>query len=321
MCGFIGMIRNKQNILDNEEVDSFQKQTDLITHRGPDDQGQYQDQYVSFGCRRLSIIDIDNGAQPLSYDNDKIWLIFNGEIYNFVELHRDLQKEGYTFETDSDTEVIAALFSQHKEKAFQYLRGMFSILIWDKENETLYGTRDPFGIKPLFYYETENGTLFASEKKSIALMMDKQEVNQEALHHYLSFQFVPEPMTMTTGIKKVEPDHYFIQKPGEPIAFHRYWKATFNPVLMDKQDWIKRIQDSLYDSVHFHMRSDVPVGSFLSGGIDSTLIVAMAKEINPNIKTFSVGFEREGFSEIDVAKETADKLDVENISYVITPDE
>src|SRR5699024_11242734 len=135
MCGFIGMIRNKQNILDNEEMDFFQKQNDLITHRGPDDEVDYHDQYVSFGFRRLSIIDIDNGAQPLSYDNDKIWLIFNGEIYNFVELHRDLQKEGYTFETDSDTEDIAALFSQHKEKDFKYLRGMFSILICNKVYE------------------------------------------------------------------------------------------------------------------------------------------------------------------------------------------
>src|SRR5699024_8453954 len=136
----------------------------------------------------------------------------------------------------------------------------------------------------------------------------KEEVSKDALQHYLSFQFVPEPMTMTPGIKKVEPGHYFVIKPGEAIEFTRYWHATFNPVLMDKQNWIKRIQDVMYDSVSVHMRSDVPVGSFLSGGIDSTIIVAMAKEINPNIKTFSVGFEREGFSEVDVAEETAEKL-------------
>lgn len=321
MCGFIGMIRNKPSIPNEESMNVFKDQNDIITHRGPDDEGYFQDDYVSFGFRRLSIIDLDSGGQPLSYDSDKLWLVFNGEIYNYVELREQLADEGYEFATESDTEVIAALFSKHKENAFQYLRGMFSILVWDKENETFYGARDPFGIKPLFYYETEESAVFASEKKSITLMMDKKEVSHEALQHYLSFQFVPEPKTMTPGIKKVEPGHYFVKKPGESIEFTRYWHATFNPILTEKQNWIKRIQDVMYDSVNVHMRSDVPVGSFLSGGIDSTIIVAMAKEINPNIKTFSVGFEREGFSEVDVAKETAEKLDVENISYIISPEE
>lgn len=321
MCGFIGIIRNNPDTFDEEQRHAFKMQNNITTHRGPDDEGYYHDDFVSFGFRRLSIIDIETGQQPLSYDDEKIWLIFNGEIYNYVELRNELVNEGYTFETESDTEVIAVLFSKHKEKAFDYLRGMFSILVWDKENETLYGARDPFGIKPLFYHETEEGTVFASEKKSITLMMENEEVNNDALQHYLSFQFVPEPMTMTAGINKVEPGHYFIKKPGDPVAFHRYWHATFNPVLMDKQGWVKRIQNVMYDSVNVHMRSDVPVGSFLSGGIDSTIIVAMAKMYNPNIKTFSVGFEREGFSEVDVAKETAEKLDVENISYIISPEE
>lgn len=321
MCGFIGMIRNNPGLPNEAEMYLFKKQNNIITHRGPDDEGYFHDDYVSFGFRRLSIIDLESGQQPLSYHDEKVWLIFNGEIYNYVELRDELQKEGYAFATESDTEVIAALFAKHKENAFQYLRGMFSILIWDKENETLYGVRDPFGIKPMFYYETEDGTIFASEKKSISFMTKREEVNYDALQHYLSFQFVPEPMTMTEKIMKVEPGHYFVKKPDEPIAFTRYWHASFNPVLMDKWDWIKNIQDVLYDSVNVHMRSDVPVGSFLSGGIDSTIIVAMAKEFNPNIKTFSVGFEREGFSEIDVAKETAEKLHVENISYVISPEE
>ncbi|WP_106496842.1 asparagine synthase (glutamine-hydrolyzing) [Lentibacillus sp. Marseille-P4043] len=321
MCGFIGMIRNHPSMPNEEAIHLFEQQNNIITHRGPDDEGYFHDEYVSFGFRRLSIIDIESGQQPLSYNDEKIWLIFNGEIYNYVELREDLVKDGYQFATESDTEVIAALFAKHKEQAFSYLRGMFSILVWDKENETFYGARDPFGIKPLFYRETEEGTIFASEKKSITLMMENEEVSDEALQHYLSFQFVPEPLTMTTGIKKVEPGHYFVKKPGQAISFTRYWHATFNPVLMDKQDWIKRIQDVMYDSVNVHMRSDVPVGSFLSGGIDSTLIVAMAREFNPNIKTFSVGFEREGFSEVDVAKETADKLNVENISYIISPEE
>ncbi|QKY69752.1 asparagine synthase (glutamine-hydrolyzing) [Lentibacillus sp. CBA3610] len=321
MCGFIGMLRNNPMTPNDQQQNNFKKQYNKMFHRGPDDEGYYHDDYVSFGFRRLSIIDLESGAQPLSYNDDKIRVIFNGEIYNYVELRKGLLDEGYAFATESDTEVIAALFAKYREKAFQYLRGMFSILIWDKEQETLYGARDPFGIKPLFYHETVEGIVLASEKKSITLMMENEDVSNEALQHYLSFQFVPEPMTMTTGIQKVEPGHYFVKKPAEKITFYRYWHATFSPRLMDKQDWIKRIQDVMYDSVKMHMRSDVPVGSFLSGGIDSTLIVALAKELNPNIKTFSVGFEREGYSEVEVAKETADKLEVENISYVVSPQE
>lgn len=153
-------------------------------------------------------------------------------------------------------------------------------------------------------------------------MLEKEEVNVDALQHYLSFQYAPEPMTLAQGIEKVEPGHYFVKKIGEDITFTRYWHATFQPIFnKDKKDWINKIQEVMYDSVKVHMRSDVPVGSFLSGGIDSTLIVSIAKEFNPNIKTFSVGFARDGFSEVDVAKETADKLKVENISYTITPEE
>jgi asparagine synthase (glutamine-hydrolysing) len=318
MCGFVGMIRHNK---DEVNAVPFENQTQIITHRGPDDEGFYHNEHISFGFRRLSIIDIESGKQPLSYENERYWIVFNGEIYNYLELKEELLKENFTFATDSDTEVILAMFHKYREQAFKQLRGMFAILIWDKEEETLYGARDHFGIKPLFYSHVDGKTYFASEKKSIGLLLKEETVNLEALHHYLSFQYVPEPLTLTEGIHKVEPGHYFVIKPGEDIEFHRFFHAQFNPKLMDKNDWIKRIQDVLFDSVNVHMRSDVPVGSFLSGGIDSSIIVAIAKEFNPNIKTFSVGFEREGFSEIDVAKETADKLGVENISYVITPDE
>ncbi|KGP89787.1 asparagine synthase [Pontibacillus chungwhensis BH030062] len=321
MCGFIGVIRDVPSPVDEEQKQSFKRRNDIITHRGPDDEGYYHDDYISFGFRRLSIIDIESGHQPLSYDDEKIWMVFNGEIYNYVELREDLQKQGYTFETESDTEVIAALFKDKQEGAFSYLRGMFAILIWDKEEQTFYGARDPFGIKPLFYSEQHNGTYFASEKKSITLLQENELVNTEALQHYLSYQYVPEPLTLTDGISKVEPGHYFVKKPGQAIKFHRYWHATFTQVAGSESEWIKRIQDVMYDSVNKHMRSDVPVGSFLSGGIDSSIIVAMAREFNPNLKTFSVGFERDGFSEVDVAKETAEKLGVENHSYIITPEE
>ena len=320
MCGFVGyIIDNKDE--NNINKNTFTEMTNVITHRGPDDVGYYFDDSVKFGFRRLSIIDLENGKQPLSYENERYWMVFNGEIYNYVELKRILQKKGYSFQTTSDTEVIAALFSNKKEQAFKDLRGMFSIVIWDKQEQMLYGARDRFGIKPLFYLESENKLIVASEKKSILLAKEMDTVSEESLHHYLTYQYVPEPMTMSNEIMKLEPGHMFIKKIGQPLIIKKYWEPTFKPTIGLIEQSTKEIINVLRESVSFHMRSDVPVGSFLSSGIDSTCIVALAKEINPNIKTFTVGFEREGYSEIDIAKESAEKLGVENISYKVTPEE
>ncbi|GIN88180.1 asparagine synthetase B [Heyndrickxia sporothermodurans] len=321
MCGFIGCIHDQEVGLRDADRQLFKNMNNIITHRGPDDDGFYEDEHIQFGFRRLSIIDLESGHQPLTYENERYWIIFNGEIYNYVELRNELIEEGLTFETSSDTEVILASYSHYKEKAVEKLRGMFAFTIWDKQEQTLIGARDPFGIKPFFYKEENNRTFFASEKKSILLAMEKEELNYEAAQHYMTYQFVPEPDTMTKGIKKLEPGHYFIKKLGEPMKMHRYWKAAFHPIQKSEDEFIKEIRDVLFDSVNVHMRSDVPVGSFLSGGIDSSIIASIAKQYHPNIKTFSVGFEHNGFSEIDVAKETADKLGVENISYVIKPEE
>ncbi|MEW9051950.1 MAG: asparagine synthase (glutamine-hydrolyzing) [Neobacillus sp.] len=318
MCGFIGCINEKNRKIVTQQ---FKDMNDIITHRGPDDEGFYEDEWIQFGFRRLSIIDIESGHQPLSYENERYWIIFNGEIYNYLELREDLEDAGLTFSTNSDTEVIIALYSHVKEKLVEKLRGMFAFVIWDKVEKTLYGARDHFGIKPFFYYEEEDRTLFASEKKSILLALKNDALNYKALQHYFTYQFVPEPETLSAAIKKLEPGHYFIKKPGMPMKEYQYWKANFTPVNKLEENFIKEIREVLIDSVKIHMRSDVPVGSFLSGGIDSTIIASIAKDFHPNIKTFSVGFERDGFSEIDVAKESADKLGVENISYVITPEE
>jgi len=321
MCGFIGCVHEKAQNYRDDQKQQFKNMNDLITHRGPDDDGFYYDDHIQFGFRRLSIIDIESGHQPLTYENERYWIIFNGEIYNYVELREELLKEGLQFATSSDTEVILALYSHLKEKAVEKLRGMFAFVIWDKQEQKLIGARDPFGIKPFFYCEEGERTFFASEKKSILLAQENTLLNYDALQHYLTYQFVPEPGTMTEGIKKLEPGHYFTKKIGSPMEIKKYWKAHFKPVNQTEADFIKEIKDVLFDSVKVHMRSDVPVGSFLSGGIDSSIIASIAKEFHPAIKTFSVGFERNGFSEIDVAKETAEKLGVENISYVITPEE
>jgi len=321
MCGFIGCVHDKTQNYSEEQKQQFKNMNDIITHRGPDDDGFYYDDHIQFGFRRLSIIDIESGHQPLTYENERYWIIFNGEVYNYVELREELLSEGLTFSTSSDTEVIIALFSHLKEKAVEKLRGMFSFVIWDKQEQSLYGARDPFGIKPFFYFEDGDRTFFASEKKSILLGIENDVLNYDSLQHYLTYQFVPEPNTLSDGIKKLEPGHFFTKKIGSPMEIKRYWKAHFKPVQKSEPDFIKEIKDVLFDSVKMHMRSDVPVGSFLSGGIDSSIIASIAKEFHPAIKTFSVGFEHNGFSEIDVAKETAEKLGVENISYVISPQE
>ncbi|EKN65983.1 asparagine synthase [Neobacillus bataviensis LMG 21833] len=321
MCGFIGCVHDKTQIYSEEQKQQFKNMNDIITHRGPDDDGFYYDDHIQFGFRRLSIIDIESGHQPLTYENERYWIIFNGEIYNYVELREELLKEGLSFATSSDTEVIIALYSHLKEKAVEKLRGMFAFVIWDKQEQTLYGARDPFGIKPFFYFEDGERTFFASEKKSILLALENDVLNYDSLQHYLTYQFVPEPNTLSEGIYKLEPGHYFTKKVDSAMEIKRYWKAQFRPVQKSEDDFIKEIRDVLFDSVEKHMRSDVPVGSFLSGGIDSSIIASIAKQFHPAIKTFSVGFEHNGFSEIDVAKETAEKLGVENISYVISPEE
>jgi asparagine synthase (glutamine-hydrolysing) len=321
MCGFIGCVHDKSQVFSDGQKQQFENMNNVITHRGPDDDGYFYDSHVQFGFRRLSIIDIESGHQPLHFENERYWIIFNGEIYNYVELREELLAEGITFATSSDTEVIIALYSHLKEKAVEKLRGMFAFVIWDKVEKTLYGARDPFGIKPFFYFDDGEKTFFASEKKSILLALQNDVLNYDSLQYFLTYQFVPEPYTMSEGISKLEPGHYFTKKIGSEMEIKRYWKAHFHPVRKSESDFVKEIKDVLFDSVKIHMRSDVPVGSFLSGGIDSSIIASIAKEFHPAIKTFSVGFDHNGFSEIDVAKETADKLGVENISYIITPEE
>ena len=320
MCGFVGFVSNKLLEPNKHEQNDMVKRTKIITHRGPDDDGFYTDDTVQLGFRRLSIIDLEGGHQPLSYENDRYHIIFNGEIYNYLEIRDELLKEGKTFSTTSDTEVILALYAARGEEAVKSLRGMFGFVIWDKEEKKLFAARDPFGIKPFYYMETEDGTFFASEKKSLLVGQDPHPVAQEALQHYLTFQFVPEPKTMAADIQRLSPGHYLTKKVGEGIKIKSYWKPTFKPVNQSLDDAKKLIRDTLRDSVKIHMRSDVPVGAFLSSGIDSTSIVALAKEFHPSIQTFTVGFEREGYSEIDIAKDSAEKLGVENIHTVITPE-
>lgn len=321
MCGFVGCLTDVEKNTESNCKDKIKEMNDMIVHRGTDDEGYFEDKNITMGFRRLSIIDLEGGHQPLSYDNGRYWMTFNGEIYNYIELRQSLIEDGYEFKTDSDSEVILGMYAKYKEKCLDYFRGMFGFVIWDKQEETLFCARDQFGIKPFYYAESGNDFYYASESKAIYKVLEDKKFDKDALQDYMTFQFVPEPETLTKEIKMLEPGHYIVKKLGQNPVIKRYYYAQFSPVVRPEEEYVKKVREILFDSVEKHMRADVPVGSFLSGGIDSSIVVAIAKNFNPNLETISVGFEREGYSELDVAKETADKLGVDNFSSVITPQE
>lgn len=322
MCGFVTLFNENPINEDEKYTENLKNAANIIKHRGPDDEGFFVENNVGLGFRRLSIIDLEKGSQPFPYNNERYHMVFNGEIYNYIELRQQLLNEGLSFSTDSDTEVILAAYKHFGRECVSYLRGMFAFVIHDRLENTIFGARDPFGIKPFYYVENENGIYCASEKKSLLLFDNiKPFINTESLHHYLTFQFVPEPNTILSNVNMLEPGHTIYKELGKKAEIGQYWSIHFNPVVCPEEERYREIREIMEDSVKVHMRSDVPVGAFLSGGIDSTIIVALASKIKPDIKTFTVGFEREGYSEIDLAKETASELGVENISKVISVDE
>ncbi|WP_203288474.1 asparagine synthase (glutamine-hydrolyzing) [Metabacillus sp. cB07] len=321
MCGFAGVVDYSQS-KKTEYRELIKNAGRMIRHRGPDDSGMFEDEHVIFAFRRLSIIDAKGGHQPMPYQNGRYHIVFNGEIYNYVELRKHLLSKGASLKTETDTEVIVALYHLYGAEVVDYLRGMFSFLIWDRLNMHLFGARDHFGIKPLYYIEDGHTVLFASEMKSIKEHSSDPVIDGQSLQHYLSFQYVPDPRTIQEHIQKVPPGSVFSKTIGQPLQIERYWKPMLEPKRQaDEKKMIRNIQEALIDSVNLHMRSDVPVGSFLSGGVDSSIIASIARKYHPGLKTFSVGFRQSGYSEIDVAKETAAAIGVENVSYYVDHEE
>ncbi|MPW24416.1 asparagine synthase (glutamine-hydrolyzing) [Alkalibaculum sp. M08DMB] len=320
MCGFVSIVTDETYNLSISST--LNKMTEIIKHRGPDECRTWEDDHIYLGFQRLSIIDLEKGHQPFSFDGGDYHIVFNGEIYNYIELRQKLIDMGIVLTTKSDTEVIIALYKEVGSQVVEYLRGMFSFVIWNKKANTLFGARDPFGIKP-FYYIEENDRLYcASEKKSLMLIDGVSfEIDQESLHHYLTFQYVPEPKTLLNPISILKPGHTIEKKLGEKCIINEYANMQFKLTKDSTAAKIKIIRETLEDSVSMHMRSDVPVGTFLSGGIDSTIIAALAKEINPDIKAFTVGFERDGYSEIPLAQETASQMNLNHFCKIITPEE
>jgi asparagine synthase (glutamine-hydrolyzing) len=313
MCGFVGFC--SKNVKDKNVIKEMNNQ---IIHRGPDSDGYYFDKDVNFGFRRLSIIDLHEGSQPILNEGGDIAIIFNGEIYNYQELREDLVAKGYKFKTHTDTEVILHGYEEYGEEGIlAKLRGMFAFTIWDSKKEKLFGARDHFGIKPYYYALLDGDLLFGSEVKSfLKYPKFKKEVNEKALKHYLVFQYNPLEETFFKGVKKLRPGHYYVYENGK-MEIKTYYNLTLDYKDMTFDEAVGKIEKEVEESVKYHKISDVEVGSFLSGGVDSSYVVATAL---PD-KTFSVGFDNKGFNETMYAKELSDSLGIKNFAKLITPDE
>lgn len=318
MCGFVGMFKNSS--LNNEERDLVTNMSKAIAHRGPDEDKALNFDTLSIAFRRLSIIDLEKGSQPFEY-GDRYVGIFNGEIYNYRDLRAELIKEGYTFDTNSEIEVMLTLFSIEGEKFINKLRGMFAFCFFDKEKNTVTLGRDPFGIKPLYYLHREGRVSFSSESKAFYLdpSIDKTAIDKTQLQHYFTYQYVPEPATLHPEIKILPAGHYMVCdfSSEQEVRIEKYYTTTFRPQKSD--DFEKKaelLRRTVEKSVEYHMISDVDVGTFLSGGIDSAVITATASKLNPGIKAFTVAFGVKEYSEMDEASGIAEHLDVEHIKLV-----
>ncbi len=313
MCGFVGYI-NKEK----DKKDNIKKMNDLIVHRGPDSEGYYCDENIALGFRRLSIIDLKSGDQPIYNEDETKIIVFNGEIYNFKELKEELIKKGHKFKTNTDTEVILHGYEEYKEKILDKLRGMFAFAIYDKMTKETFAARDFYGIKPFYYAKMGNTFLFGSEIKSFLIHPHfKKELNTKMLEYYLTFQYSAGEETFFKNVYKLMPGHYLKYKDGK-LTIKKYYEIKFDED-KDKtyEQWREGIKEKLEDSIKAHKISDVEVGSFLSSGVDSSYIAAKS-DVD---KTFTVGFSNKKYSEISYAEDLSEKINTKNINKVITKEE
>ena len=315
MCGFVGFTNY---IADDGVV--LSQMMDSIIHRGPDSSGSYIDSDIALGFRRLSIIDLEGGDQPMFNEDKTLVLVFNGEIYNYKDLRAELLKQGHIFGSNADSEVLLHGYEAWGEDVVKYLRGMFAFVIFNKTDGTIFGARDMFGIKPFYYTKSENSFIFGSEIKAFLHHPEfEKTLNEQALAHYLSFQYSPTEETFFKGVYKLPPAHSFTFKNGE-MTKTRYFRPEFKTIPGVLDFYAEEVDKAVRESVEAHKIADVEVGSFLSSGIDSSYIAEAAKVD----KTFTVGFESgdgDRYNEIGFAKQFADTIGVENISQVITPEE
>lgn len=321
MCGIAGKVSFSKDV-SSQETETM---CNAIKHRGPDDSGIYisPDQRVGLGHRRLAIIDLSPlGHQPMRY-LDRYQIVFNGEIYNFQEKRDMLEKDGYTFASHSDTEVILALYDKYREKCLDHLRGMFAFALYDEQEQILFCARDRVGKKPFKYFFDDTVFLFASELKAILTQPEYERApDYEAIHHYLTLQYVPAPLTGFRDIKKLPPAHFLrLDIRQKKMAIERYWQLNYSKKLaLSEKEWCQRIREKLEEAVKLRLIADVPLGAFLSGGVDSSAIVALMSKLSDQpVKTFSIGFKEEKYNELPYARMVAEAFKTNHTEFVVEP--
>ena len=320
MCGIAGIIRWDGAPVAEGELRAMCR---ALAHRGPDEEGVYLADGVGLGMRRLSIIDLDNGQQPVSNEDGTVWVVFNGEIYNYRQLRRELEQRGHAFRTSSDTETIVHLYEDFGPECLDHLRGMFALAIWDTRRRQVLLARDRLGIKPLYYAERDGELVFASELKAILQLRHiDRPLNWEAVGHLFTFLATSPSQSIVDGVKKLEPARLAIASRGSRLHVERYWDVTFEPdERATEVELVERLRELLVESVTLHQVSDVPVGAFLSGGIDSSAVVATMSRMNSEpLKTFSVGFHEAGFNELSHARRIAALHGTDHYDLVLEPD-
>jgi asparagine synthase (glutamine-hydrolysing) len=319
MCGIAGFI-DVERSRDNAEqlINSMCK---VIRHRGPDDQGVWVGDGAALGMRRLSIIDLAGGHQPIFNEDESVLVVFNGEIYNYQELKEELQARGHHFRTNSDTETIVHAYEEYGDDCVKHLRGMFTFAIWDRRRQRLLAARDRFGKKPLNYYWDGQRLIFGSEIKSILEANIPREVNPIALDEYLAYRWVPAPHTLFKDVSKVPAAHILIYEDGH-ISTKRYWELSFTPSCQDDEATaIERTHALLKEAVQVRLMSEVPLGAFLSGGVDSSVVVGlMSSMMSQPVKTFSIGFEEDDYSELPYARQVAKHFGTDHHEFFVRPE-
>jgi asparagine synthase (glutamine-hydrolysing) len=318
MCGICGIFEpGRGTVIDHALVKTM---ADTLRHRGPDDEGFYTGPGIGLGHRRLSIIDLQGGHQPLSNEDGTVWIVFNGEVYNFEELNRQYLSSGHCFRTRSDTETIIHLYEELGEACFAQLRGMFAIALWDARRKRLLLARDRIGKKPLFYSWNGKRLLFASEIKAILAAGEvSREMDLQAFADYFSFQYVPAPKTIYRDVRKLQAAHYIVVE-GSKLREIPYWDICFDqPRELSESEWCERFLEEYRTAVKSRLVSDVPLGAFLSGGVDSSSVVALMNEFQPPVTTCSIGFSEESYDESVNARSFAGALGANHFEHIVRP--
>lgn len=319
MCGIAGFIDAQRTAEDAQQL--IDDMCRIIRHRGPDDQGTWVGDGAAIGMRRLAIIDVASGQQPIFNEDESILVVLNGEIYNYHELQQDLRARGHHFRTNSDTEAIVHAYEEYGDQCVNHLRGMFAFAIWDRPRRRLLAARDRFGKKPLNYYWDGQRLIFASEIKSLLLAGIERHVNPIALDDYLTYGYVPGPNTMFQGVYKLPAGHTLVYQ-DDDIHIESYWSLSFTPTCADDEATaVERIRALLEDAVKARLMSEVPLGAFLSGGVDSSVVVGlMSRVMSHPVKTFSIGFADDEYSELPYARQVAQRFGTDHHELVVSPD-